>query len=254
MSSDFEEHLANTQLESLFRDLGAVDPATLARMVTHFTLGEGEKRDQIVLKYFGKEGVRRIAEFIAHLLLEAPELPGNPRMLDVGAGSGLFTVEVARSVRSKHGKARVYAMDLTPAMLRLLAKKNAGITPFIGIAENITGSIRRVRDCLQVPTKFDAVFSTLMLHHSTEPERVFQSIQKVLKTDGKAVIVDLVEHDFKEFKTEMGDLHLGFRLADIRDMAEKHFAYVRVEKVTGICCESSGRSAQIFAALVRRSA
>jgi hypothetical protein len=35
-------------------------------------------------------------------------------------------------------------MDITPAMLISLAKKQTGTIPFIGIAENILGS-RRVR-------------------------------------------------------------------------------------------------------------
>jgi len=38
---------------------------------------------------------------------------------------------------------------------------------------------------------------TLMLHHSIEPEKVFQSIKEILKSKGKAIIVDLCKHSFE---------------------------------------------------------
>ena len=81
---------------------------------------------------------------------------------------------------------------------------------------------------------------------SKRPEGIFKSIRKVLKEDGKAVVVDLCEHRFEEFKTEMGDVHLGFKPEDIAKMASNAFAQVRVEKMRGICCECSGQSAEIF--------
>jgi ubiquinone/menaquinone biosynthesis C-methylase UbiE len=87
-----------------------------------------------------------------------------------------------------------------------------------------------------------------MLHHSPEPERVFKSLRTVLKKRGKAIILDMCEHKFKEFKTEMGDIHMGFNLKNISEMARKHFSTVRVEKMAGITCESSGRIAEIFIA------
>jgi SAM-dependent methyltransferase len=137
-------------------------------------------------------------------------------------------------------------MDLTPAMLLSLAKKKANITPFIGIAENIEGSITEARKFFKIPYKFDAIFSTLMLHHSTKPQKVFKSLKQVLKEKGKGIVIDLCEHGFEEFKTEMGDVHLGFKPENVYKMARKYFSEVKVEKLRGICCESSGRSAEIL--------
>lgn len=254
MLTDFKKHLDQLQLESVFRDLGVSDPTALARTVKHFTTKEGEKRDKIVLDYFGKGGIERIVDVVTEFLLEPPKLPENPKILDVGAGSGFFTVKVAKKVLLKCPKADFYALDLTPAMLLSLAKKKIQIAPFIGIAENIKGSIEHARSYCDIPLSFDAVFSTLMLHHSTEPERVFESIQKVLKANGKAMIVDMMEHSFKEFKAQMGDVHLGFKLESVYEMAQKHFPAVQIEKISGICCECLGRSAEIFAAVVRNRA
>lgn len=63
-----------------------------------------------------------------------------------------------------------------------------------------------------------------MLHHSLDIEKVFRSIHEVLRTDGKAVIVDLCEHSFEEFKREMGDIHRGFQPERAKEKASKYFS------------------------------
>jgi len=251
MSSSLEKYAKNLQLEQLFKKLGASNPKILAKEVEHFTTKEAEKRDKIVINYFGEGGINRIVDAITRLLLKTPRLPANAKVLDVGAGSGFFTVKIVEKIRDGLPKASFYAMDLTPAMLLSLEKKKANIKPFIGIAENIKGSIKEAKGYLNVPYKFDAIFSTLMLHHSTQPEEVFKSLKEALKKKGKAIIVDLCEHSFEEFKTEMGDVHLGFKLENVNKMARKHFSEVEVEKLSGICCECSGRSAEIFVAYMQ---
>jgi ubiquinone/menaquinone biosynthesis C-methylase UbiE len=247
----FAEYVKSLDLEQFFKKLGAANPETLAKGVEHFTTKEADKRDAIVLGYFGEKGVNRIVEAIAGVLLSPPLFRTGSKVLDVGAGSGFFAVKIAERVRNKIPNIAFYAMDATPAMLLALEKKNADITPFLGVAENIEGSIKEAKAYAEIPPKFDAVFSTLMLHHSTRPEVVFENIKKVLKKDGKAVILDLCEHKFEEFKTEMGDVHLGFKLENVRRMAEKHFSKVEVEKMPGIGCSHSGRSAEIFVVSMR---
>jgi len=73
-------------------------------------------------------------------------------------------------------------------------------------------------------------------------------MSKVLKTHGKAVIIDLCEHSFKAFKEEMGDIHPRFKPEQIEKNAKNFFTKVSVEKLLGICCSSSGRSAELFIA------
>jgi SAM-dependent methyltransferase len=250
MTVSFKEYVKSVDLRQLFAKLGTADPETLAKTVEHFTAKEAKKRDEIVLCYFGEEGVERIVEVITASLLSSLKLPKCSKILDLGAGSGFFTAKIAQRIPN----ARFYAMDATPAMLTALAKKNVGITPFIGIAENIEASISEARAYAEIPDRFDAVFSTLMLHHSVKPEKVFASIKTVLAKDGKAVILDLCEHQFAEFKTEMGDVHLGFNLDHVRKMAEKHFSKVKIEKMPGIGCTCSGRSAEIFVATMQNNA
>lgn len=181
-------------------------------------------------------------------MLEPPKLSAKAKVLDVGAGTGFFTERIITKIYARLPSVNFYAMDLTPAMLLALAKKKMKITPFIGTAENIKGSVKEARKYASPPYKFDAIFSTLMLHHSVSPEKVFKSFKAALKKRGKAVVVDMCKHEFVEFKTEMGDLHLGFEQEDVCRMARKYFSEVKVEKMHGISCESSGRSAEILVA------
>lgn len=187
---------------------------------------------------------------ITELLLTPSTLPLNANVIDVGAGSGFFTSKIAKKIHATLPKVS-FGTDITPAMLLSLANKKANITPFIGIAENIEDSIKEARKFFIIPYEFDAIFSTLMLHHSTQPEKVFKSIKKVLKKKGKVIIVDLCKHEFEEFKTEMGDVHLGFKPQKIQEMSEKYFSKAKVDKLPGICCKSSGRSAEIFVAFMQ---
>jgi ubiquinone/menaquinone biosynthesis C-methylase UbiE len=251
MSARFEDYLRQVRLEQLLEKLGVPNPKVLAKTVEHFTTKEGEKRDKIVSDYFGQRAIGQIVDEITESLTTPPMLAADAKVLDVGAGSGFFTVRVAEKVRKRLPRASFYAMDLTTAMLRSLVRKEAHITAFVGLAENIEGSINQANEFLRIPRKFDAAFSTLMLHHSAQPERVFESTSRVLKKNGRAVIVDLCEHGFSEFKVEMGDVHLGFKPVDINTMAQKYFSAVKVRKIPGICCRSSGRSAEIFVATMQ---
>ena len=245
------QYLEAAHLPELLRELGAQNVDLLVKEISHFTRKEAEKRDKIVLSYFGEDGVNKVIDSVIAELNSHPTLKPNVNILDMGAGSGFFTARIAAKVKKFVPTASFYAMDATPAMLLALAKKKENIIPFFGIAENIAGSIESAKEYAVVPRRFDAVFSTLMLHHCPDIDKVFQSVQQVLKATGKAVIVDLCTHTFTEFREEIGDLHLGFDLNLIRKAAKKVFSRVTVEKLSGICCSSSGRCAELFVAVLK---
>ena len=249
--STLGDYLKTIDLPKLLTELGAQDPELLINGIRHFTQKEARKRDKIVLDYFGEKGIRQIVDTVATKLNLQPELKQTAQILDVGAGSGLFTAQIASKLKKHLPKASFYAMDATPAMLAAVEKKKEGITPFFGIAENIAGSIRKARQYATVPDQFDAAFSTLMLHHCTDIDKVFKSLREVLKPSGKAVIIDMCTHSFTEFKAEMGDVHLGFDPEQIRKAGEKLFSKVTVEKLPGIYCSSTGRRAELFVATLR---
>ncbi len=248
--STFEDYLKNVKLRELLEELKVPRIETYMKEMKHFTEKEADRRDKIVLSYFGETGIERIIDSIVHGLLSPPKLRKKARVLDVGAGSGFFTTKVFDRVRRHLPEAAFYAMDLTPAMLLRLARKAPEITPFLGVAEDVRGSVKQAKRYLKIPEKFDAIFSTLMLHHCPDVANIFESFKKAVKVNGKAVVVDLCKHYFEEFKEEMGDIHLGFELTQLEEMAEKHFSTVQVKKIPGICCTSSNRSAELFVVLM----
>jgi len=246
-----EKYLETADLHSLLIKLGAQNVDLLIGEIKHFTLKEAKKRDKIVLNYFGKDGVEKIVNAIVTQLTSPPKLKPNAQILDMGAGSGFFTKRVSDKLKKVLPKASFYAMDATPAMLLALAKKTDMIALFFGIAENISGSIQNAKKYSDIPEHFDAVFSTLMMHHCPNIGRVFKSLRQALKSSGRAVVVDLCTHPFTEFKEEMGDLHLGFNPKNIRKTAKNVFSKVSVRKLSGICCESSDRWAELFIATMK---
>jgi len=119
----FDEYLKNIDLDVL---LGKLDPSyfkVIAEQVRYFTEKETEKRDHIVLNYFGEEGIKRIVDTVVDHLLSPPKLEECTKILDVGAGTGFFTVKIADKIRTYTPKVSFYAMDITPAMLQVLSGK-----------------------------------------------------------------------------------------------------------------------------------
>ena len=124
---------------------------------------------------FGEAFRRRIVD-------EALLKPGD-RVLDCGCGTGTLAV-VAKRIVGPGG--RVEGIDLSKDQLKIATKK--------AIAEGLDiefqeGSIDELpfRD-----NEFDAVFSTLMLHHVPEEVKkgAFREMRRVLKPGGKIVIAD----------------------------------------------------------------
>ena len=102
----FERYLRETDMNRLLKELGVSDSQSLLETIKHFTLKEAEKRDKILAGYFGEKGINLIVNTIsANLLDSRPKLKPNAKILDVGAGSGLFTFKVSEKVKKKLPKA-----------------------------------------------------------------------------------------------------------------------------------------------------
>jgi len=85
-----QSYIENINLRSLLEELKTPNIDMIIKEAQHFTEKEAEKRDQIVLGYFGETGVKRVVDLIVDLLLSPPKLRNYAKILDVGAGSGFF--------------------------------------------------------------------------------------------------------------------------------------------------------------------
>lgn len=125
-------------------------------------------------------------------------------VVDFGCGSGVLSVELARWAR------HVTAIDKSPAALeqakaRLGREKRSNVT-FVEA------------DLHQLPAglpKHDLVVISQSLHHVDEPAEVLREAARLLKPNGRLVVLELMPHAEAWVKTRLGHVHLGFEPATL---------------------------------------
>lgn len=99
-------------------------------------------------------------------------------------------------------------------------------------AENIEF---RLGDFEEVPiadASVDVVFFSQSLHHAQHPERALHEAHRILRADGRIVVLDLAKHRFEEAREIYADEWLGFSEAEVEAMLEKAgFAQVQASIV-----------------------
>lgn len=129
------------------------------------------------------------------------------RVADVGCGEGYLTIEASRWA------SRVIAVDRSRAVLergRTLARRR-GVSNIIWKR----GEIERL------PIRDGAVDVALLsqaLHHAADPRRALAEAARILAPGGRALLLDLREHDQNWVRERLGDRWLGFTDAALEDM------------------------------------
>jgi ubiquinone/menaquinone biosynthesis C-methylase UbiE len=98
-------------------------------------------------------------------------------LLEIATGTGLIAFEICNAVKS------IKAMDIAPGMIKIARQKQVGL--------KITNIEFEVGDSYNLSYKdasFDKVLASNVLHLLYEPEKALSEIQRVLKTDGKAIL------------------------------------------------------------------
>ena len=127
---------------------------------------------------------------------------------DLGCGTGQVSAVLAPFV------ARVIAVDGSAAMLQAAKKR---LQRFNNI------ELRRGElEALPIDDgRLDAATVMLVLHHVPEPERALAEIARVLKPQGRAVIVDMLPHDRESYRQQMGHVWLGFSDDHVRRLLQE---------------------------------
>ena len=103
------------------------------------------------------------------------EAASGKNVLDAGAGTGRLSVKLHKA------GAQVTALDISPDMLRLLEQKESAISTVLGDMEAMPFE----------DETFDMVFSSMAMVHLKKITTFLDECYRVLKDDGKFVLVNI---------------------------------------------------------------
>lgn len=130
--------------------------------------------EQIVYNKIGKgyNTTRKADPYITDRLYNLLEPAKNGTYLDIGCGTGNYTVKLA-----KRGL-QLIGVDPSEIMLSEAMAKNSSVKWVAGYAENIPLNDQSV----------DGAIATLTIHHWADPEKAFQELARVLKPNATMVV------------------------------------------------------------------
>ncbi len=144
----------------------------------------------------GREVWDRREDIIRHLRLR----PGLA-LADIGAGTGFFTVLMARQVEPG---GRVYAVDIAPNFVDATVQRarDHGLN-------NVTGVVNDQRSVRLPENSVDLVFISDTYHHFEYPQSTLRSIHAALRPDGELVVIDFKRIPGISSSWVLGHVRLG---------------------------------------------
>jgi ubiquinone/menaquinone biosynthesis C-methylase UbiE len=118
----------------------------------------------------------------AEELIKSLELQSGQAVADIGSGGGYFSFRFAQIV-GKTGK--VYAVDTNLGALNYIRRESVarGVSNLATVAASEVFSV--IPRC-----SLDVVFLRNVYHHLDDPAEYFAEMRKLLKAEGKVVIID----------------------------------------------------------------
>ena len=117
-----------------------------------------------------------------HEVLTALAIEPGEVIADIGAGSGYFTFRLAHHVGDK---GRVYAVDISPDMVRHLNRRIRELK-----AMNVTAILADADDPLLADASIDRFFFSNSWHHIENQSKYLSLIKKMLKPGGEIIMID----------------------------------------------------------------
>src|ERR1700736_1512744 len=157
---------------------------------------------------FGRSYVPgRSWQALSHALISlVPKLT----IVDLGAGEGTLSQLLAKNAR------KVIAIDNAPKMVEFgskLSKKHG--------FKNLEYRLGDLEDPPVAKNSVDLVVLSQALHHAIKPERAVQAAHRILKRNGRIVVLDLLSHRFEKARELYADRWLGFSEVRLHELLEK---------------------------------
>ncbi len=124
---------------------------------------------------------------------------------DLGAGEGTVSQLFARRAK------RVIAVDNSEKMVEFGSElaRNHGV-------KNLEYRLGDLESLPIAKGEVDVALFSQSLHHSQHPERAMAEAHRILKPNGRVLVLDLMKHHFEEARTMYADLRLGFTKVELQ--------------------------------------
>ncbi|MEO6245632.1 MAG: methyltransferase domain-containing protein, partial [Opitutaceae bacterium] len=128
------------------------------------------------------DSANRVAKLKVDEAVAALKLRPANVVADIGAGSGVFTLPLAKAVA---GGGKVYAVDIEPGLVEHIAKKarEAKVTNVQGVLGEFTDPKLPARDV-------DVAFIADVLHHIEDRAGYLKNLATYLKPAGRIAVID----------------------------------------------------------------
>ena len=150
---------------------------------------------------------------------------------DLGCGTGQVTEAIAPVV------SRVIAVDESGAMLTSAKRRLAAL-------ENVevrSGSV----EALPIDDgELDVALLFMVTHFVLEPVKVLAEVKRVLRPDGRLLMLDLTAHEREEYSVQMGHVWQGFTEAQLRGWMDD--AGLRVSRYRVLPADPKAKGPALF--------
>lgn len=161
---------------------------------------ESKQKDYFANKAEGFDGQKSITQNvdnIAQTIIDNLSFSKEMHIMDFGSGTGLLLSQIAPYV------GEITAVDISASMTAVLKSKISEIDCKLQIIE-----MDLTKETLD--TKFDAIISSMTIHHIENVQEIFNKFYSLLNENGTIAIADLDKEDGSFHTEDTGVFHTGF--------------------------------------------
>jgi cyclopropane fatty-acyl-phospholipid synthase-like methyltransferase len=157
--------------------------------------------------YDEQNSITQIVGNIGQLILKELSLSDKMHIMDFGSGTGLLLSQIAPFVNE------ITAVDISTSMIGVLKSKIDAIDCKLQILE-----LDLTKETLD--TKFDAIISSMTIHHIEKVQEIFNKFHSLLNDNGTIAIADIDKEDGSFHSEDTGVFHNGFNRNEFLQIAK----------------------------------